>query len=138
MKSLIKSLLGAVLLIGAISQVQAEDKATDPSGTYFWTMPGRNGGADRTNTLVLKLDAGKLTGTLSAPGRGGKVNDTDITDGKVTGSDISFSVIATRNGNSMTNTYSGTLADGTIKGKRSYVDRNGDAQSRDWQATLQK
>ena len=135
---LIKSLLGAILLIGAISQAQADDKTADPSGTYFWTMPGRNGGPDRTNTLVLKLDAGKLTGSVSAPGRGGKVNQTDITDGKVTGSDISFSVIMTRNGNSRTNTYTGTLADGAIKGKSSYVDRNGDPQSHDWQATLQK
>lgn len=135
---LIKSLLGAVLLIGAISQAQAEDKATDPSGTYFWTMPGRNGAADRTNTLVLKLDGDKLTGKLSAPGRGGKVNDTDITDGKVTGADISFAIVSMRNGNSVTNTYSGTLADGAIKGKRSYVDRNGDAQSRDWEAKLEK
>ena len=54
-----KILLGAVLLLGAMSQAQADDKKVDPTGTYMWTMPSRNGGADRTNTLVLKLDGDK-------------------------------------------------------------------------------
>ena len=134
---IIKLLLGAVLFIGAMTQAQADDKKTDPSGTYSWTVPGRNGGPDRTNTLVLKLDGDKLTGKLSAPGRGGKVNETEIADGKVSGSDISFSVVRTFNGNTMTNNYSGTLADGAIKGKMSFV-RNGDEQSRDWEAKLEK
>lgn len=131
-------LLGATLLIGAILPAMADDKKTDPTGTYIWTTPGRNGGPDRTNTLVLKLDSDKLTGKLSSPGRGGQVNETEIADGKVSGADVSFSVVRSFNGNSMTNNYSGTLADGVIKGKRSYVDRNGDPQSRDWEAKLQK
>jgi len=131
-------ILGAVLLISAVSQVQADDKTTDPTGTYLWITPGRNGGPVRTNTLVLKLDGDKLTGKLSAPGRGGQVNETEISDGKVTSTNLSFAVVRSFNGNSMTNTYSGTLADGAIKGKMDYVDRNGDAQSRDWQAKLQK
>jgi hypothetical protein len=41
------------------------------------------------------------------------------------------------NGNSMTNKYSGKLADGVIKGKIEF-NRNGDVQSRDWEAKLQK
>jgi hypothetical protein len=131
-------LLGALLTLGAITQAQADDKKTDPSGTYVWTAPGRNGGPDRTNTLVLKFESDQLTGKLSAPGRGGKVNETDIADGKVSGAEISFTVVRTFNGNSMTNSYSGTLADGTIKGKISFVTRNGDAQSRDWEAKVQK
>jgi hypothetical protein len=132
-----KLLLGAALLFGAVAQVQADDKTTDPSGTYFWTMPGRNGGPDRTNTLVLKLDGDKLTGKLSAPGRNGPT-ETDIADGKVAGSEVSFCIVRQFNGNSMTNKYSGTLADGAIKGKIAYTDRNGDPQSRDWEAKLQK
>jgi hypothetical protein len=133
-----KLILGAVLLISAGTHVQAADKMTDPTGTYLWTTPGRNGGSDRTNTLVLKLDGDKLTGKLAAPGRGGQVSETEISDGKVTSTNFSFAVVRSFNGNSMTNTYSGTLADGAIKGKREYVDRNGDAQSRDWEAKLQK
>jgi hypothetical protein len=131
-------LLGAVLLLGAMPQAQADDKKVDPTGTYMWTTPGRNGGADRTNTLVLKLDGDKLTGKLSSPGRGSAVNETEIADGKVTGADVSFSVVRTFNGNSMTNNYTGSIADGAIKGKISFVTRNGDARSRDWEAKLQK
>ena len=132
-------ILGGMLLIGAVTQVQADDKKTDPSGTYTWTVPGRNGGADRTNTLVLKLDGDNLTGSLSVPGRGGKVNESQIADGKVSGSDISFSIVRTmNNGNSVTNKYSGTLADGSIKGKMDFVNRSGEAQSHDWEAKAQK
>ena len=100
-------------------------------------MPGRNGGPDRTNTLVLKLDGDKLTGTVASPGRGGQATTTEISDGKITGADISFCVVRTFNDNTITNKFSGTLADGTIKGKMEF-DRNGETQSRDWEAKLQK
>lgn len=133
-----KILFGAALMTGTIIQAQAQDKKVDPTGTYSWTQPGRNGGADRTNTLVLKLDGDKLTGKLSAPGRGGAAADTDITDGKLTGANISFCVVRSFNENTMTNKYSGTIADGAIKGKVDSVNRNGDPQSRDWEAKLQK
>lgn len=132
-----KILLGAALFFSALTQVQADDKAVNPSGTYVWTAPGRNGGPDRTNTLVLKYDSDKLTGKLTSPGRNGPT-DTDIADGKVAGSQISFCVVRSFNNNSMTNKYSGTLADGAIKGKMEFTTRNGDAQSRDWEAKLQK
>ena len=133
-----KILLGAALLTGALTQAQAQDKTVDPTGTYIWTMPGRNGGPDRTNTLVLKLDGDKLTGNLTAPGRGGAAGTPmDITDGKVTGADVSFAVVRTFNDNSMTNKYSGTLADGSITGKVEGVNRNGDPTSRDWTAKKQ-
>ena len=134
---LTKILLGGVLLLGALTQAQAADKKVDPTGTYIWTMPGRNGGPDRTNTLVLKFEADKLTGKMSAPGRGGAATDTEIMDAKITGADISFCVVRSFNGNSMTNKYSGTLADGAIKGKVE-SERNGQPQSRDWEAKLQK
>lgn len=132
-----KILLGAALVLGAMTQAQAQDKKVDPTGTYIWTQPGRNGGADRTNTLVLKLDGDKLTGKVSAPGRGGAAADTEIADGKLTGADVSFCVVRAFNGNTMTNKYSGTVAGGSIKGKIE-SDRNGQPQSRDWEAKLQK
>ena len=131
------ALAGATLVMGVLAPVQAQDKKVDPTGTYIWTMPGRNGGPDRTNTLVLKLDGDKLTGTLATPGRGGQATPRDISDGKVTGSDISFCVTRTFNDNTITNKFSGTLADGTIKGKMEF-ERNGETQSRDWEAKLQK
>jgi len=133
-----KIMLGAVLLLGTVNLAQADDTKANLSGTYVWTMPGRNGGPDRTNTLVLKVEGDKVTGKLSAPGRGGQVNETEIADGKVTGAEISFSVVRSFNGNSFTNKYSGKLADGVLKGKSESVNRNGEPQSRDWEAKLQK
>jgi len=133
-----KILLGTALLTGIIIQAQAQDKKVDPSGTYVWTQAGRNGGPDRTNSLVLKLDGDKLTGSLTAPGRGdAAAAATPIAEGKVAGTNITFIVVRDFNGTSMTNTYSGGLADGTIKGKID-TDRNGQVNSRDWEAKLQK
>ncbi len=137
MTKFIKLLLGAVLLAGVVLPALADDKKVDPSGTYVWTIPGRNGGPDRTNTLTLKLDGDKLTGKITAPARGGKTVDTDISDAKLTGSDLSFNQVRSYNGDTFTNKYSGTVTDGAIKGKVE-LNRNGDVQSRDWTATLQK
>lgn len=134
---LAKIILGAVLLTGTLNLAQAEDKKSDPTGTYTWSVPGRNGGPDRTNTLSLKLDGDKLTGKLSSPGRGGAAVDTDIADGKASGADISFTVVRSFNGNTFTNKYSGKLGDDSIKGKMEFT-RNGDSQSRDWEAKKQK
>jgi len=133
----VAALAGAILVMGALAPAQAQDKKVDPTGTYIWTLPGRNGGPDRTNTLVLKLDGDKLTGTLASPGRGGQATPRDISDGKITGANISFNVTRTFNDNTITNKFSGTLADGTIKGKMEF-ERNGETQSRDWEAKLQK
>jgi hypothetical protein len=137
MNKFAKIMLGATLVLGTTILVQADDKKMDPSGTYQWVMPGRNGGPDRTNTLVLKLDGDKLTGKLTAPGRGGQVAETAINDAKLTGADVSFNIVRTFNDNSFTNNYSGTITNDAIKGKIEFV-RNGEAQSRDWNATLQK
>ena len=134
----IKIAIGAALLTGILTQAQAQDKKVDPSGTYIWTQAGRGGGPDRTNTLVLKLTGDKLTGKVSAPGRGGgPATDTDIADGKINGSDVSFCVVRDMGGNSVTTKYSGTLTNGSIKGKIE-SDRGGNPTSRDWEAKLQK
>jgi hypothetical protein len=133
-----KILIGTVLLTGTIIQAQAQDKKVDPSGTYVWVQAGRNGGPDRTNSLVLKLDGDKLTGNLTAPGRGGAAAAAiPIAQGKVTGTNVTFIVVRDFNGTSMTNTYSGGLADGAIKGKID-TERDGQVNSRDWEAKLQK
>jgi hypothetical protein len=134
-------LAGALLVMGVLAQARAEDKKedkkVDPTGTYTWTVPGRNGGPDRTNTLVLKLEGDKLTGKLSSPGRDGQINNTEITDAKLAGADISFTVTREFGGNKFTGKYSGKLADGVIKGKMEF-DRNGETQSRDWEAKPQE
>jgi hypothetical protein len=133
--SLIKFVSCAVLTLVAVAQSQAADeKKADPAGTWTWSTPGRNGGPDRTNTLVLKVEGDKVTGKLSTPGRGGQATDTEIKDAKLKGEELSFAVVREFNGNSITNKYMGKLAGDTIKGKMEFANRDGEAQSRDWEA----
>jgi hypothetical protein len=135
----IKTLVGAILVTGSLIQAKADvtsTSAVDPTGSYIWVMPGRNGGPDRTNTLVLKLDGDKLTGKLMSPRRDGQTNTTDIADGKVTGAVVTFSVVRTYNDNTFTNLYTGTLGDTSIKGKVEFT-RDSETQSRDWEAKKQ-
>jgi hypothetical protein len=119
------------IFIAMIFAVLAQ--AADVAGTWIWTVPNRNGGAERTNTLTLKFEDSKLTGKIARPGREGKIMESPITDGKVDGTNVTFTVVREYNGNSFTNTYSGAVTADTITGKMEYV-RDGETQSRDWVA----
>lgn len=136
-KSLLTSLsavgLGAVLALGFLAEAKA-DTSSDPSGTWSWTMRGRQGGTERKVTLKLKVEGTKVTGTMSMPGRNGQSNETEIKDGKINGDQLSFNVVRERNGNTMTTKYSGKVGADTIKGKIEF-ERNGEPVSRDWEAT---
>lgn len=127
---LIKLGLCAFFAIGILAQIQAQDKKAD--GTWTWTMAGRNGGPDRKMSLKLKTEGDKVTGTLTAPGRDGAVNETKIEDGKLKGDELSFTVTREFNGNKFVSKYSGKVGE-TIKGKIE-TERNGETQSRDWEA----
>ena len=131
--SLIKVVTCAILALGSVAQIQAEDKKADPVGTWTWTMPGRNGGPERKMTLKLKTEGDKLTGTLSAPGRGGQASDTAIADAKLKGEDISFTVTRGVNNNKFTSKYTGKISGDSIKGKIE-TERDGQTNSRDWEA----
>ncbi len=129
--SLIKVGLCAALTLGMVAF--AADKA-DPTGTWKWSVPGRNGGEPRTTTLKLKTEGEKLTGKISAPGRqGAEPREIEIKDGKVNGDEISFTVSREFNGNTFTQKYKGKINGDVIKGKVEF-ERNGEAQSRDWEA----
>jgi hypothetical protein len=130
--SLIKLAACAVALAAASVHVQAADKKADPTGTWKWSVPGRNGGPARDNTLTLKRDGDKLTGKL----KGGRQGDegTDIEDATLKGDQISFKVTREFNGNKIIAKYKGTLSDDTIKGKAEIDRGTGDPQSRDWEA----
>jgi hypothetical protein len=125
--------LSAFFALGLLAQIQAEDKKVDPTGTWTWTMPGRNGGPDRKMSLKLKLAEEKLTGVLISPGRQGTTNETKIEDAKLKGDMISFTVTREFNGNKMTTKYDGKVAADAIKGKLEF-ERNGETTSRDWEA----
>ena len=118
----------AILLLTAAAQ------AADPAGTWTWTTPGRNGGPDRVSTLTLNVADTQLTGKLSVPGRDGQPVETSISGGKIDGDNISFELVREYNGNSSTNRYSGAVTADKITGKIEFT-RNGEAQSRNWEAS---
>jgi hypothetical protein len=127
----------AILALGMVTATQAADKA-NADGTWSWSTPGRDGGEPRKTTLTLKTEGSKLTGKIATPGRqGGEPRTTDISDGKVTGNDISFNVVREFQGNKMTQKFSGKIAGDTITGKIAF-DRNGEERSRDWEAKREK
>jgi hypothetical protein len=122
--------LTACFLLLATAAVHAQDaKKVDPTGTWTWSTPGRNGGEARESTLKLKLEGDKLTGTMS--GRQG--NETKIENAKLNGDEISFDVTREFQGNSMTAKYKGKVAGDTITGKIS-TERDGQTRERDWTA----
>lgn len=130
--SLNRVALCALLLAGAAAY--SDDIKADATGTWTWAAPGRNGGAGRTNTLTLQLENPKLTGKFAAPGRGGQVTETAISDGKQEAAGISFLVIRELNGNSITNKYTGKIEGDKIHGTIQFT-RNGEDQTRDWEAS---
>jgi hypothetical protein len=99
--------------------------AADVTGKWTYEGAGRGGNPGRPVTITLKADGATLTGTVPAGGRGG--GDTppppvDITDGKVDGNNISFTVKREFNGNSMVIKYEGVVNGDELKLK---ITRNG-------------
>jgi hypothetical protein len=112
--------------VGLTGMARAEDKP-NPSGTWKWTV--NFGGQEREFTLKLKADGEKLTGKLArADGQ-----ETDIEDGKYKDGEVSFKVTRERDGNKFVTKYKGKVSGDTIKGK-SERERDGETQSRDWEA----
>ena len=119
--------LTACLLLALGLSAQAADKKNDPTGTWTWSVPGRDGNT-REVTAKLKLDGDKLTGTIS-----GRQNETAIEDAKLSGDAISFKVTREFNGNKMVQKFSGKIDGDSIKGKIE-SERDGQPTSRDWNA----
>ena len=107
--------------------------AADATGTWKWTMQGRGGNPGREVSLTLKQDGDKLTGKM-----GGGQNEVEIKDGKIDkDGTLSFAVTRKRQDMEFTTKYSGKLEGDTIKGKQEN-ERNGQTQSRDWEAKRAK
>jgi hypothetical protein len=99
--------------------------AADVSGKWVYEQPGRGGGNPSKITLTLKQDGAKLTGNESRPGRDGNAMETEISDGKVDGSNISFKVTRNFNGNSFVSDFTGTVSGDEIKLKITRQGQNG-------------
>jgi hypothetical protein len=115
-------------LLVAMTAVGADEKKADPTGTWSWTITGRDG-TPRKITAKLKVEDGKLSGTVS-----GRNGDTSIDDAKLNGYELAFSVTREFNGNKFVQKFSGKISGDSIKGKIEF-DRNGEPQSVDWNAT---
>lgn len=112
-------------LVGMVEVVQADEKGA----TGTWTLVVEPRPPDgRLATLKLKQDGDKLTGTVTLPGG----QSSEIQDGKITGSRISFFIEPMPNGPKIH--HMGTLTGDTIKGKLEF-ERDGKRRpGLDWEA----
>ena len=117
----------ACLCLALVNAVRAENSKVDPTGTWVWSVPNRDGSTRQVNAK-LKLADGKLTGTVS-----GRQGDIAIEDAKFAGGEVSFKVTREMNGTKFIQTFSGKVSVDAITGKISF-DRNGEPQSVDWNA----
>ena len=105
--------------------------AADVSGKWTGQVQGRNGAQDVTVTL--KADGAKLTGTVlgggGGRGGGGAPQAREISDGKVDGANISFTVKVENNGQTRVTNYTGTLAGDELKMKQTREGQNGPQSS---------
>jgi hypothetical protein len=98
------SLCAALLLTFSAASAFA---ATDVTGTWVGKMAGPDG-SDFQITFTFKQDGVKLTGTVGSPMGGDPM---EITDGKVDGDKLSFTVSF----NGMTIKHEGVITEDTIK-----------------------
>jgi hypothetical protein len=106
--------------------------AGDPTGTWKWTVPGRDG-QPREVTLKLELKDGQLTGSMS-----GFRGETPISDASFKDDQIAFSVVREFNGNRFETKYQGKLDGDTLKGSSAATGRDGEVTKREWTAARAK
>lgn len=110
-----------ILLVAAFGLM-----AADASGKWVAEQPSRNGGAPRQTTFNFKVDGSKLTGTVTTPGmRGGEPTTTEISEGKVDGDNISFTVTRSFGDRTMKQEYTGTVSGDSINLKVNMEGPNG-------------
>jgi hypothetical protein len=87
-------------------------QAADVSGQWLAQIPGREGSTMET-TFDFKVSGEELTGTME-----NQYGQRQISDGKVSGDDISFNVRVEFGGNQMTFLYKGKVSGNEIKFNR--------------------
>ncbi|MGD0668388.1 MAG: hypothetical protein ABSB23_12570 [Bryobacteraceae bacterium] len=121
---MIKKLLFGTTILLAVALCLV---AADASGKWTYQQEGRNGTVQVT--MNLKVDGAALTGTMTRPGREGNAVETPISDGKVDGNNVSFSVKREFGGNSVVTTYKGTLDGDSLKLEISMPTRDGGSRT---------
>jgi hypothetical protein len=134
MQRLVSRVIQALACLALLTTLNITVQAADATGTWTWTTPAQGNRPERKSVLKLKTEGDKLTGTIN-----GRQEDIKITDGKITGDEVSFKVSrpAGQSGNTITQKYTGKVSGDTIKGKVTF-ERNGEEQSRDWEAKRDK
>jgi opacity protein-like surface antigen len=122
MKSRVMLFVLLLTLAGAVC-------AADVTGKWTAQVPGREG-QTRETTFTFKVEGDKLTGTVS-----GRQNDNPISDGKVKGDEISFTVKMSFGGNDVVLNYKGKVAGEEIKFSRT---REGADQAQEFTAKRAK
>ena len=97
-------LVAALLCLSAITA-----QAADASGTWLAQIPGRDGNLMDT-TFQFKVSGDQLTGTME-----NQYGERSISDGKVSGDDVSFTVRIDINGNEMTLLFAGKVSGDQIQ-----------------------
>ncbi len=87
-------------------------QAADVTGKWVAQVPGRDGNTMET-TFTFKVAGETLSGSME-----NQYGEREISDGKVSGDDISFNVNIEFNDNKMTLVYTGKVAGSEIKFKR--------------------
>jgi hypothetical protein len=82
--------------------------AADVTGKWTAQIPGRQGTTE--TTFNFKVEGAKLTGTVSSP-----QGENPISDGKVSGDDISFTMTMSFGGNEIKFLYKGKVSGNEIK-----------------------
>jgi hypothetical protein len=130
----------AALILASNSSLAADKVSVDPTGTWkLVTINPQTKAKSAEHTLNLKLEGGKLTGTME--GRrdiNGKVKifEWAIKDTKLQGNDIAFNVTQAPvfgQGPDSTTTYEGKVAGKTMAGK-SETEWSGNVMKRDFEA----
>jgi len=83
--------------------------AADVTGKWVAQVPTRDG-STRETTFNFKVEGEKLTGTMS-----GFQGETPISDGKISGDDVSFKVKISFNNNEITLLFTGKVSGDEIK-----------------------
>jgi hypothetical protein len=104
-----------ILLIWAVALLAllASAWAADVTGKWVAQVQGRNGMTE--NTFTLKVDGAKLTGTLATA-----QGESEITEGKVNGDEISFVIVRKFGENEMKISYKGKVAGDEITFTREF------------------
>jgi hypothetical protein len=118
MRRLIPSAFLALLLLAGVQQVQAQ---VDVTGT--WEISWENPRGATTTTFTFAQEENAFTGTAQmmmggrpGGGGGGGGREVEITDGKIDGNNITFSMAMGMGERSMTFTFTGTVTGDTMEG----------------------